>query len=67
MSGVSPHCQRVLDNFRKEICWDFKGIRAVVICKAWQFMEEQHIPFKSAVRKAWAWVKDQCAKWGAFI
>ena len=70
MSGVSPHCRRVLEGFeanKKNICYSFREVRAVVLCKAWEYMEEEHIPFRSAIRKAWDWVKDECARIGAFI
>jgi len=69
---VSPHCERILRNFedlinRKEICWDFREIRAVVMCKAWELMEKEHIPFREAIRRAWDWAKIECAEAGAYI
>ena len=69
---VSPHCERILRNFedlinRKEICWDFREIRAVVMCLAWDMMETSHIPFREAIRRAWEEVKFKCAEVGAYI
>jgi len=67
---ISPHCRRVLDGFKsnkKKICWDFREVRAVVLCKAWEFMESERISFRTAIRKAWNWVKDECAAAGEFI
>ena len=69
---ISPHCEEVLTNFlnkekRKNICWDFRAIRAVVLCRSWELMEKEHIPFRSAVKRAWDWAKDKCAEVGAYI
>jgi len=70
MAGISPHCKRVLDNFEtrtKDVCVDFREIRAAVMCRAWQLMEAELIPFREAIRKAWVWAKDKCLKAGAYI
>lgn len=69
---ISSHCQVLLDDFidvlkRKDICWDFREIRAVVMCRAWEIMEKEHVPFREAVRRAWRWAKDLCRQAGAYI
>ena len=69
---VSPHCERILKEFedlkhRDKICWDFREIRAVVMCLAWKKMEEEHMPFREAIRRAWDEVKIECAEAGAYI
>lgn len=67
---ISAHCKRILDDFEartKEICWDFRQIRAVVMCRSWAILEKEHIPFREAVRRSWEWVKDKCYAAGAYI
>jgi len=67
---ISRHCIKKLEDFEtntKNICWDFREIRAVVMCKAWQLMEEKHIPFHIAVSEAWDWAKEKCREAGAYI
>ena len=38
-SPVTPHCERVLGT--SPLCWDFRGIRSFVLCKAWDIMEKE--------------------------
>jgi len=69
---ISSHCEMILRDFedvtkRKDICWDFREIRAVVMCKAWELMDTQHIPFRVAISEAWDWVKEKCREVGAYI
>jgi len=69
---ISPHCEIMLESFkepvkRRNICWSFRDIRAVVMCKAWQIMETEHVPFREAIRRAWDTAKKECAEVGAYI
>ena len=43
-------------------CWDFRGIRSWVLCRAWQSMEEKRIPFREAIRSAWDEAKRICRR-----
>ncbi|HDN81362.1 MAG TPA: hypothetical protein ENG41_01395 [Methanomicrobia archaeon] len=69
---ISPHCEKELTEFlntekRPGICWDFREIRSVVMCRAWEIMELEHKPFRVAIREAWDWVKEKCKEVGAYI
>ena len=71
-SALSVHCQTILEDFedetkREKICYDFRNIRAVVMCTAWREMEARHISFREAISAAWAEVKSKCADVGAYI
>ena len=70
MAGISPHCKRVLDNFEtrtKDVCVDFREIRAVALCLCWKIFEEEKVPFRVALKKAWQIIKDRCFKAGAYL
>jgi len=69
---ISPHCARILEDFenparRKDICTDFRQIRAVVMCEAWRIMESEHVSFKESISRAWAWARTKCSEAGAYI
>lgn len=52
-SPISPHCERVLET--PPLCWDFRGIRSYVLCKAWDIMEKEkriRLPVAEAWREA---------------
>ena len=71
-STLSAHCQTILKDFedekkREKICYDFRNVRAVVMCTAWKEMEDRHISFREAISAAWAEVKSKCADVGAYI
>jgi len=71
-STLSAHCHAILDDFedekkREKICYDFRNIRAVVMCTAWREIENRRISFREAIRAAWAEVKSKCADVGAYI
>jgi len=58
-SPLSPHCQTVLANPPQ--CWDFRGIRAYVMCKAWDIMEREKRS-QLPVGEAWAEARRTCRK-----
>jgi hypothetical protein len=51
----------------KDICYDFREIRRYVLIMTWKKLEERRIPFKTAIREAWAEAKKKCAELGAVI
>jgi hypothetical protein len=60
---ISAHCVAILrEPYSQDICYDFRKVRARVMCTAWQKMEERHIPFKQAINEAWAEIKGACAE-----
>lgn len=65
---ISPHARHVLEQpMTPEVCYDFREIRSRVMYKAWQIMEEDQVPFREAIRRAWAWAKSECAAVGAIV
>ncbi|MFA5186455.1 MAG: hypothetical protein WC551_08270 [Patescibacteria group bacterium] len=58
-SPVSPHCQAILNQPPR--CWDFRGIRAFVMCQAWDIMEKERRP-KLPVGEAWTQARRVCIK-----
>lgn len=66
---VSAHCMAVLgEPYSQELCYDFRRVRARVMCLAWVKMDERRIPFKQAINEAWVEVKSTCReKAGAYI
>lgn len=56
-SPLSPHCQTVLNQPPR--CWDFRGIRAFVMCQAWDIMEKEKRT-KLPVGEAWAQARKSC-------
>jgi hypothetical protein len=68
MPEVSVHCKVTLEKgLDKEACYDFRRVRAYVMCLAWKKMTERPMRFAEAVREAWAETKAQCAKLSAAI
>jgi hypothetical protein len=68
MPEVSVHCKVALEKgLDKETCYDFRRVRAYVMCLAWKKMTERPMRFAEAVREAWAETKMQCAKLSAAI
>ena len=72
-AALSEHCKSILEDFedkkkrKDKICYDFRGIRAVVMCTAWYKMESERISFKEAINAAWKEAKDKCRDVGAYI
>lgn len=71
-AALSEHCKSILEDFedkdkRKDICFDFRNIRGVVMCTAWEKMESERISFKEAINAAWKEAKDKCRDVGAYI
>jgi len=65
---ISPKCEMILkEPPTKEECFDFRAIRARVMCRAWEIMEEERVPFREAITKAWKNTKEACAKVKAII
>lgn len=66
--GISPHCEMVIkEPMTRELAYDFRGIRGRVMCYAWQIMQEKRVPFRDAIRQAWAKVKEEAAAIGTYI
>ena len=65
---VSPVCKTVLgEEITKDRCYDFREVRRLALCKAWEIMEKERVPFRTAISSAWDWVKRQCYKVSAWI
>lgn len=65
---VSPHCRAVLQEpMTKELAYDFKRIRARVMCRAWQAMETERIPFRVAISRAWEDIRREARQIGASV
>jgi hypothetical protein len=56
-SPISPHCEAVLETPPK--CWDFRGIRSYVMCKAWDLMEKEKRT-RLPVGEAWMEARKVC-------
>jgi len=56
-SPISPHCEKVLETPPK--CWDFRGIRSYVMCKAWDIMEKEK-RIRLPVGEAWIEARKAC-------
>lgn len=68
LNPLSEHCRRVLgEALTKERCLDFIEQRRWVMCRVWDLMETEHLPFRSAVKRAWSELKERCSKLGAYI
>lgn len=55
---ISPHCEAILR--KPPICWDFKGIRAWVLCYAWLLMDKEK-RIRLPVEEAWAAARKICS------
>lgn len=63
---ISLRCKTILEKpLTKEICEDFRAIRARVLCRAWEIMEKEKKGFGPAIRQAWQEHKIECTKLGA--
>jgi len=58
-SPVSPHCEAVLASPPK--CYDFRGIRAFVMCRAWDIMEKEKRT-RLPVGEAWSEARRVCVR-----
>jgi len=68
MEDLSLKCELVLKQpLTKDRCFDFRESRRWTMCKAWELMETQKIPFREARKLAWEELKKECAKIGAII
>lgn len=56
-SPVSPHCEAVLEMPPR--CYDFRGIRSWVMCKAWDIMEKEKRT-RLPVGEAWSEARRVC-------
>jgi len=62
-SGSSLKCQITLEKgITKEICSDFRKTRSYVMCRAWDLVSKEKIPFRDAIRAAWEEVTRACMK-----
>jgi len=71
-STLSAHCHAILEDFadekkREKICYDFRNVRAVVMCTAWDKIESERMSFREAISAAWKEVKAKCRDVGAYI
>ncbi len=68
VNPISEHCKLVLENdLPAEVCTSFRGIRRWVMCRAWELMDENKMPFRQAMRTAWAEAKEKCLKHGVSV
>jgi len=51
----------------KHICADFFAIRSVVAKAAWEYMREEGIPWRDAIKRAWAEAKNRCLGLGVVV
>lgn len=47
---------------KKKNCKDVRDVRAMVLCKTWQFIEEEKYPFQKAINESWTWMKEKCSE-----
>ena len=65
INPVSEHCKRIFDKgLNPDTCTNFRFIRAWVMCKAWQLIDEHHLRFRDAIRAAWKIAKEICSEYG---
>jgi len=68
VNPVSEHCRLILENdLPPDVCRSFRGIRSWVMCRTWELMEEKKMPFRQAIRTAWAEAKKRCIAKGVPI
>jgi len=58
-SPISPHCEAVLETPPK--CYDFRGIRSWVMCRAWDIMESEKRT-RLPVGEAWSEARRVCVR-----
>jgi hypothetical protein len=56
-SPISPRCEAILASRPK--CYDFRGIRSWVLCKAWEILEREKRT-RLPVGEAWAEARKVC-------
>lgn len=56
-SPISAHCVDVLANPPK--CYDFRGVRSYVLCRAWDLLEKEKLP-TLPVSRAWQEARKVC-------
>ncbi len=68
--GLSADDAKDLAKFHKEVLedfedeekradMDFQDMRAFVLCKSWQLIDEEKKPFRQAISQSWTYVKDK--------
>jgi hypothetical protein len=57
----------VLEELTKDICYDFRAVRSVVMRHSWELMEKERIPFRVAIKRSWEDVKKKCLELGALV
>ena len=66
--SISPHARHVLEQpMTKERCYDFREIRSWVMYRAWEILETEKVPFRTAISRAWDDAKRKCAELGAIV
>jgi len=60
MSQLSEKCRVRLKE--PPDCFDPRGVRSWVICKAWERVLKERVPFRDAMRLSWEEVKKTCRK-----
>lgn len=58
-SPISAHCVDVLANPPK--CYDFRGVRSYVLCRAWDLLEKEKLP-TLPVSRAWQEARKVCVR-----
>lgn len=64
-SPPSVHCQVILSRgLDKDVCYDFRKVRAYVMCLAWDKMAKEGLQFRDAIRTSWEETRAECARVG---
>jgi hypothetical protein len=65
---ISVHCKVILEKgLDKETCYDFRKVRAYVMCKSWDKMLKEKVRFADAIKASWGETKSECARLSAYI
>ena len=59
--------EKLREYLKPEICYDFRKVRGAVLLHTWHLFETERIPFREAIKRAWAKVKEICREKGAYI
>ena len=67
-NDISEKCKLILEEkLTKDRCFDFRGVRQWVMCRTWEMMEKERVPFAEGIRRAWDEIKSKCSEVGANI
>jgi len=69
--GIPGEAKVTMEKLREVLdpstCYDFKEVRKWVMLRCWTIFEEERVPFREAIRRAWGDVKSVCREKGAYI